>query len=249
MSVTARNWRSAASAARSMPNEFPARAPEPRGQTSIRDSASLRRSRSRSKGVMCDSTQWLNRTGWAGCKCVYLWNSQQRQQCVTCEWKELTGKRTQSVLPRHEHIGVLLHQRTASFQEPSHQLCSLVHLRSKPKPHICGHLVVSAAARVQLARRRPDQLRQPPLVRGVDVFVARLIWHNSKQRRAQLSGQNIPRDQRSCHVTITASLSHVPVTFTSNAPACHSVFTRSSPSQICASSSCWSNPMLARPRA
>jgi len=42
-----------------------------------------------------------------------------------------------------------------------------------PQAHIGGHLVVAAAARVQLARQRAHQFPQPALNGAMDILIAR----------------------------------------------------------------------------
>src|SRR5207237_5032027 len=47
----------------------------------------------------------------------------------------------------------------------------LVALRAQPEAKVERHLVVAAAAGVQLAAERPEELHEPPLDRHVDVLV------------------------------------------------------------------------------
>ena len=91
--------------------------------------------------------------------------------------------------PRHQHPHLRLRPRDRGLdqvgQVGARHVCQV---RVQPEAGVGGDLVVARAACVQFAADRAHQLRQPPLVGGVDVFVPGL---DDKGVRLPLGGDGV----------------------------------------------------------
>ena len=75
-------------------------------------------------------------------------------------------------VPRDEEINLPL----GAISTGSHQLTKMTQdpgsLLTQPQPGIRRHLVIAAASRMELPRRTPNQLRQPPLIGSMDILIS-----------------------------------------------------------------------------
>jgi len=72
----------------------------------------------------------------------------------------------------HDEVNLTLstlHTRTNKLLQVGQDLLGLL---PEPEPGVSGHLVIAAPACVELPCRTANQLRQPPLVRGVNILVS-----------------------------------------------------------------------------
>ena len=76
-------------------------------------------------------------------------------------------------IPRHRNAEVLLGAGNQAGLQLAQPVQEAVVRRHQPQAEVGRHLVVPAAAGVQLSGRVADQFPQPPFDRGVDIFVRR----------------------------------------------------------------------------
>ena len=76
---------------------------------------------------------------------------------------------------RHENINVLVGKFSPGLEEGGHVLEDVALGLDGPKTSVSGHLIVAAAAGVELATDRTDDLGQTTLVGSVNVLIAGLL--------------------------------------------------------------------------
>ena len=146
LSAAAAKPRSAAIASGSRPNDEPASAPEPYGDTAARLSKSTILSTSRSNGWACASRWCASRIGWADCR-----------------W----------VLPGMMAVGCAAACAASAADDVEHAAADPSHRVPQPHPEQRCHLVVARPPGPQAAAEfGPDPVDQPALQRGVHVLVA-----------------------------------------------------------------------------
>ena len=134
----------------------PATAPEPSGRTAAERCAARRRARSRSSGQKCESSQCAPDTGMARCRCVY------------------DGISAVSSVAR-----LLQHYALQSTNGAVELLADI----DRPQPRGRGHLIVTAASRVQLRRDVADLIVQESVDERVHVLVGGLRLLTGVQAR------------------------------------------------------------------
>mmetsp|Transcript_34485 Transcript_34485/g.67847 ORF Transcript_34485/g.67847 Transcript_34485/m.67847 type:complete len:218 (+) Transcript_34485:767-1420(+) len=109
-SVTPSNPSSAARNSRSTPNALPASAPHPRGQTFARGIISTRRFASLFRAAAWLISQWLSRTGCAGCKCVYpairIPTCLSLKSAIACRSSPISDSTFRSASTHHRRVSV-----------------------------------------------------------------------------------------------------------------------------------------------